>query len=624
MKMSNTTSLEDVKSGILEYIKSSDYQYSLFINGEWGIGKTHFIKGSLKSVITDSTRVVYISLFGIASIQELDEKLSTELLLQVFNKKKFYDSKLGKLCRILGKTAFNIILKNIALESKDFPSKSDWLAFLPKSKNRKILFVFDDIERTSCEMRDLLGYINNFVEQYNAKVILIGNEPKIGFTGDRNEAKPTNTASNIPNDSGDSEDRNQSIFSEYKEKLVGYKINLTPDFNAVASIIVSSLSDKLEIETNIGLTAKEIGDILISIFEEANDNNLRNFQNIIGTIGRLFQSLMDPQYVKLFPDKDYIKRFFQVSIIQLTWCKLNKKPSQNLLYANSQWTVKSNLSLSYMESFVSSSIMPQSEFKQSINEFIRIIKWEDDNKNDPLNVLRSGYHELESYEIFLELYNHLVTKLNNFEYPPFKWGDTLVLISKLETQDLAEKGAFFAAIDKIKSQVESIDWSSEEYQQFYFDVTYYTFSGKLIKEHQDALCLNFDEWGNWKNKYLEEKIGKNLQQYLKENNIDGFITYINTKQNDIFQYKRLLSLLDLVSITNFLANATPYQYQIFREAIFKIYKYFEPIDSCELFVIKQIVEWCRKNMNIGDKIVLMQRRWLLDNLEGFATNSGPS
>lgn len=38
---------------------------------------------------------------------------------------------------------------------------------------------FDDLERANCDIADILGYINNFVEHDGVKVIIIGNEDEI-------------------------------------------------------------------------------------------------------------------------------------------------------------------------------------------------------------------------------------------------------------------------------------------------------------------------------------------------------------------------------------------------------------------------------------------------------------
>ncbi|TOE34991.1 hypothetical protein CGJ44_25740, partial [Vibrio parahaemolyticus] len=42
-----------------------------------------------------------------------------------------------------------------------------------------IIIVFDDLERTGIDNKELLGYINKIVEDYDIKVIVIANEDKL-------------------------------------------------------------------------------------------------------------------------------------------------------------------------------------------------------------------------------------------------------------------------------------------------------------------------------------------------------------------------------------------------------------------------------------------------------------
>src|SRR5215471_18573727 len=49
--------------------------YAVMINGPWGIGKTYLLKKLLREHFTDSEKFVYISLFGLTSIEEIDAAL---------------------------------------------------------------------------------------------------------------------------------------------------------------------------------------------------------------------------------------------------------------------------------------------------------------------------------------------------------------------------------------------------------------------------------------------------------------------------------------------------------------------------------------------------------------------
>ena len=48
------------------------------------------------------------------------------------------------------------------------------------------ILIFDDLERCKIPINDLLGYINQFVEHLNLKVIIVANEKEINKIVDKN------------------------------------------------------------------------------------------------------------------------------------------------------------------------------------------------------------------------------------------------------------------------------------------------------------------------------------------------------------------------------------------------------------------------------------------------------
>ena len=268
-------------------------------------------------------------------------RVANELLIQVVDRKKHLQTKIGKLSLMLGKTTTNYVLRKMALTPEDFPSKSKWKDFLLINQNKKYLFIFDDIERSSCNMKELLGYINTFVEQNKAKVLLIGYDTKIGFTGDINKSKPGKRSNDSTNPSSASSESENDLFSDYQEKLIGYKIDFNPDLITVANSIINSMTKELKIEKRIGVTPKDISDLIISIFIDSKERNLRTLQNVVGTVGRLFRAITDPMYAELFTVKEYKKQFFMHSICDVCYTKLSKGPSQtwidNQVYWNPMW-----------------------------------------------------------------------------------------------------------------------------------------------------------------------------------------------------------------------------------------------------------------------------------------------
>ena len=78
---------------ITEYIKESKYDFAVMINGEWGSGKTYFIKNTLskeiekliinteKSTKNERFKVVYISLYGIENLSNISSQIYIKLMV---------------------------------------------------------------------------------------------------------------------------------------------------------------------------------------------------------------------------------------------------------------------------------------------------------------------------------------------------------------------------------------------------------------------------------------------------------------------------------------------------------------------------------------------------------------
>lgn len=73
---------EEICELILRYIRKENTEYAILIDGKWGVGKTFFIKNSLKvklqKEIKETCRykgIIYMSLYGIKDITQLENKI---------------------------------------------------------------------------------------------------------------------------------------------------------------------------------------------------------------------------------------------------------------------------------------------------------------------------------------------------------------------------------------------------------------------------------------------------------------------------------------------------------------------------------------------------------------------
>ena len=266
------------------YVNQPDPRYAVMLTGKWGCGKTHFVKQWIEELVekiqddkvSTLTKPIYISLFGISSIRHLNDAITREIyplmksriyqlgkhaLNAVSNVTLNYD--LSKLSKGLGEASIELDLVSL------FRSES-------RKNNENQIVVFDDFERCNVDLADMLGYINQFVEHSNVRVIMICNEDVFR----------------------DKDNPNYIKFKKFKEKLVGRSFQILPD-------TLSAISDFCN-TPGIHFLSKEQQHVVKKVFERVEHNNLRSLyqglQDFSGILSKLNYDDTD------IHQKEYINR----------------------------------------------------------------------------------------------------------------------------------------------------------------------------------------------------------------------------------------------------------------------------------------------------------------------------
>lgn len=146
---------------------------ALMLSGEWGCGKTYFIKNKLFPYLVKETTInpIIVSLFGIENKKELPQRILSA----------FFDKKSGSITKAVNKIVKGLEAISFVqdfVDTKELLYNSDiFIKLLPQD----LLICFDDFERKSVNITsdDLFGFINELVENNNFKIIVIANEEKI-------------------------------------------------------------------------------------------------------------------------------------------------------------------------------------------------------------------------------------------------------------------------------------------------------------------------------------------------------------------------------------------------------------------------------------------------------------
>lgn len=248
---------------IMEYIKTKDTDYAIMINGKWGSGKTYFWNKELKPTIEstyldqyDPFSTIYVSLYGVSSIEEINKKIFFEISERMDKSINKYmsDNRIRKMSEFT-RRGLDIANSYGIINSS---SRPDYDAlFYVKDK----VICFDDVERADLDFNKLLGYINDFIEHDHIKVILLTNEEEL--------MKKVNS----------------DEYLRLKEKVVGSTYTFK-----------QNLEDVIRNTTKIYKKDREVYDLinlqipnLIKIIDRSKTDNIRIFNHAIQDFYKLFK-----------------------------------------------------------------------------------------------------------------------------------------------------------------------------------------------------------------------------------------------------------------------------------------------------------------------------------------------
>ena len=166
------TTLEELRY----YCNEPEPVGALMLTGEWGCGKTYFLEHNLKKELEHTHVILRISLFGLSTIEAIDENVNSAWM-NAYLEDKGWDEKsetLGKFKDKLSRLPWPENVKNV-------------ISFNPATlmdvennlNGKRVVLVFDDLERSKLDTIDVLGCINDYCENKKFHTIIVANEDKM-------------------------------------------------------------------------------------------------------------------------------------------------------------------------------------------------------------------------------------------------------------------------------------------------------------------------------------------------------------------------------------------------------------------------------------------------------------
>ena len=264
---------------IIEFLEnyielSNNPEYAVMLKGEWGCGKTWFIKNFINKIIEDKklkkNEIIYISTYGIQDIEQLEMEF-VKAVHPLLNNDGF--SIINTLARGITSGNFDI-QQSIGELAKKRLRETDFI---------KRLIIVDDLERSDLEPNVILGYLSSLIIDKGIRVIIIANEDEY-----------VNKNSHL-----------EQSYLKIREKLIAYRFEIKPNFNDAIKCFLNE----------INLVDKKYFEIVFDVIDKLEIKNLRVIR----------QALINYYYIiskvstEILSDcAEYIYRIFEANLVLFT------------------------------------------------------------------------------------------------------------------------------------------------------------------------------------------------------------------------------------------------------------------------------------------------------------------
>jgi hypothetical protein len=275
------------------YLKLDDPKFAILLTGNWGVGKTHFVQQYMRNSV-HKDNCIYISLYGISEYDEIVMEIFKQIHPLLASKGLAVAGRIGRgvLHGILKVDLFD---QTLSTDNKPNSAIPDYLL------KTDYILIFDDLERCLMPIDQVLGYINQYVEHHDYKVILLGNEDEITRI---NEEKSSSQK-----------------YGRIKEKLIGKTFLVEPDIQDALNAFIDTLENdsvKKLCETSM--------ERLITTFQESRHKNLRLYRQALLDFDRLYFRLSE----KVISKQALLEHILEILVVLSAETKSGSITAENL------------------------------------------------------------------------------------------------------------------------------------------------------------------------------------------------------------------------------------------------------------------------------------------------------
>lgn len=573
----------EIKNIIIDYLKNDKSNQAILIDGEWGSGKTFFVKEKVIPKIKEKLKdvpIYYVSLYGVSSSAEIHNLVSSQITEKYIGK-YIGDDKASTVVNIGSKISK---IKPVLDILKEINGASIDLVHFNELKNNleiptKSIMIFDDLERCNMDVITVLGYINSISEHSDTKVIIVANELELGMQNTNEDlSQKYNFILNINKFNKDSniskskkannsdKDLNKSlinkglldeqieeyfpvnsVYEKVKEKLIGITIKYEADFDE----IFESLVDKYAKSSKDFIKSKK--DVILKIFTENNHSNIRTLIFALTSIDKIYGVLN-----KIDFDKEYLEteigKIIKYIVMQSIYIKTGKHKyvwSEDSKYGEVYWEDnyykifgKHDFGYKFVDDFLLYYFYDEKDITNTVIERLEAIKSQKEllteQKQLSYNII-SSWWECEDNEIEQAL-NKLPNEILEEKYDIRNYRNIIMSLLQIKNNDFGLSLNYIKDIvKKMVYNIKKIDEFSEIHKQWFVailneDVEYKNLISPILKELDSR-----------DNKWIKE-----FQDYLSsDSEFDmKFEELCEANKNNFLEKRKFMSILDVEQFIN--------------------------------------------------------------------------
>lgn len=599
---------QELNQYILHYMTEDKTKSAIMLTAPWGTGKSYYIQNELKPFLekeeNGNIKCLTVSLYGLKSLYEVSKALYLESRFGFLNK---YSQIVTK-----GKFAVTTLLKGVtgyfgvdlSHTDKEMQELFESVDLLGK------LIILEDLERSGIDILEVLGYVNNLVEQDGVKVLLVANEDEIiQYKPIEEENSEKQEIVELIDRLSDHKNRqftdNTITYLKVKEKTVSDTIQFEEDYPTAIKDIIRSFDNTT---LNNFLDSESVEKVL-KIMKTCKTSNLRSFIYSCQKAVDIFNKI-DGKYMS---NDDFIKAIFY----GLLYFVLKQKTGNTDKWGQEKYFSielgdESAPLFKFCYDYIVYQVEDFSEIEEAYEAYLELVTYDRHKSvgDNDIVVLETYYIQAEKdIKTALDSIAKRLEKPDDISF--YEYGTIAVYaiivkgilgydIEKIENllvNNLKGRGA--------KLQLEQIFRTTLSYECTPQEKEEYILLRKRMAESLkigDSVIPNFN--------YLPEQIS-------------AFSDYVNENDGKFHKQNSFASSLDIPKLAEMFKKSTAKQKQEIRRVFLGIYRSgnigdFLSNDKESIVQLLKIVEEDRLG-DVGDKIQQLQYDWFIENLKEIET-----